>query len=59
METIMLGYIPKLPIVDRSHPARNVLLTLGSASLVALMMAWVGFLLWLAVEGVIVIARWL
>lgn len=55
----MLGYVPKLPTVDRSHPARNALLALGGASLVALMMAWVGFLLWLAVEGVIAIARWL
>ena len=55
----MLGYTPKLPTVDRSNAARNAFLALGGASLAAVMMAWVAFLLWLAVEALIAIARWL
>ena len=55
----MLGYVPKIPIIVRPAPVRGALIALGGALLVAVMMAWVALLLWLAVEGAMIIAHWL
>ncbi len=51
--------VPAQPTRGLSKAARMMVLVLGGTSVVALIIGWMAFLLWLAAEIVITVVHWL